>query len=623
MLNCFLASRANPIAVAAAMVAFAWFATGAANSAVAADGPIDRSATDAAFADELEKLALKCDELGLKEQAELTREWAFPRDHRRQYLFLPSTTNDAPKGSAPQVVQQWHAKFRKLRAEHAAGLFSLARKSLDEHRPADAYRLLHEVLRDDPDHADARRALGYTKGTGGWLPRPASWRAEPGRTDHPRYGWRRGQYWRVETTHYQIATDHSAKAALELAGELENLVSLWKQTFFDFWADEAWLRARFDGQADKEPLAAKMQIVLFKNRDEYLAVLGKAQPQLAMTTGIYIDTQLTAFFYAAEPAPRTTWRHEATHQLFQQFGRHGNGVGEKQNFWIVEGAAMYMESLAEHSGYWTVGGWEAARLQLARYRALSGDFRLPLGQLVLMGREELQQSPDIRKLYSQAAGMTHFLLDDEGGRRRTAAIDYLLAVYQQTDAPQSLAAVTKTSLAELDRQYLAFLNVTDEDLKHLPGREKLTELSLGRTQVTDQGMQYLARSKSLRWLDLSQTKVTDAGLALLPSDLQVEQLFLEGSGIGSASLARIGGFKKLEELDLAGMTITDDDLQAISGLKSLKSLYLSRTPIGDDGLKHLFGLKQLESLDLSGTRVTAEGAKALRRAIPKLTIDGV
>jgi Leucine-rich repeat (LRR) protein len=71
------------------------------------------------------------------------------------------------------------------------------------------------------------------------------------------------------------------------------------------------------------------------------------------------------------------------------------------------------------------------------------------------------------------------------------------------------------------------------------------------------------------------------------------------------------------------MKLTDDDLQAISGLKSLKSLYLSRTPIGDEGLRHLSGLKQLESLDVGGTRVTAEGAKVLRRAIPKLMIDGV
>ena len=572
---------------------------------------------------ELEKLADKCDELGLAEQAKITRNWAIPRDGRRQYLFLPQPKDPlAPPKAAPLRVQQWYTRFRAIRQAEADRLYDLALSKIDAD-PAAAYRMLHEALREDPDHERARRALGYSKnGANEWLPKPAGYRAEVGKTDHPRLGWRRGKYWRIETPHYQILTDRSAKAGLDLAEELETLVAIWQQVFFDFWADSNLLKQRSDRRADSSPPTPKMQVVLFKDRDEYLATLGPGQPQIAVSLGLYVDSQKTAYFYAADPAPRSTWLHEATHQLFQELGKHRSGAGERQNFWILEGAAMYMESLTEHDGYWTVGGWEAERLQPARYRALAGDFLVPLEKLVALGREQLQSDPDIRRLYTQAAGLTHFLMDGQNGAYRRATIDYLLSVYQQTDSPQSLAAATKTSLAELDKQYLAFLQVTDDDLASAPGLKNVTQLSLGRTGVTDRGLEYLKPCERLLWLDLSQTKVTDAGLKNLASAKSLQQLFLEGTQVTDASLPLLAELTDLEELDLNGLPIRDDALRHLRSLTKLKTLYLAGSPITDAGLAHLVPLKKLESLDVRGAKVTADGLRGLQAARPNLKIDG-
>ena len=95
-----------------------------------------------------------------------------------------------------------------------------------------------------------------------------------------------------------------------------------------------------------------------------------------------------------------------------------------------------MESLRpSYDGYWTAGGCEADRLQFARYRALSGDSSMPLAALVTLGREQMQASPDIRKLYAQAAGLAHFLIDGEGGKHREAFVDLLTAIYRGDDRP--------------------------------------------------------------------------------------------------------------------------------------------------------------------------------------------
>jgi len=610
--------------VCAALIAIVVSVGLAAEPNEASEGLTGGAASESlSFAAELQNLAQKCDELGLAEQAKLTRGWAIARDDRRQYLFLPQPKDAAaPPKSAPLRVHQWYTRFRAIRQAEAERLFRSAVAKLTSD-PADTYRLLHEVLREDPDHGRARQALGYAKNAANdWLPRPAAYRVEAGKTDHPRYGWRRGKYWRIETPHYQILTDRSVKAGLDLAAELETLVAIWQQVFFDFWADSSVLTRRISGHGDQVTVAPKMQVVLFRDREEYLATLGPSQPQIAVSLGLYVDTQKTAFFYAADPAPRSTWLHEATHQLFQELGKHRSGAGERQNFWIIEGAAMYMESLTEHDGYWTVGGWEAERLQPARYRALAGDFYLPLEKLVQLGREDLQGDADIRKLYTQAGGLAHFLMDGQAGAHRDATIDYLLSVYQQTDTPQSLAAATKVSLAELDKQYLAFLQVTDDDLAQTPGLEAITQLSLGRSSVTDRGLQYLKPCRKLLWLDLSQAKVTDVGLKNLAAASSLQQLFLEGTQITNASLRVVGELTDMEELDLTRLRISDDGLQHLTGLANLKTLYLTSSPITDAGLVQLRSLKKLESLDLRGTKVTAEGVKALQIGRPNLKIEG-
>ena len=291
---------------------------------------------------------------------------------------------------------------------------------------------------------------------------------------------------------------------------------------------------------------------------------------------------------------------------------------------MVEGFALYMESLTRHQvsgaagSYWTLGGWESDRLQFARYRGLSGDFIMPLEKLSAMGRKDLQASEDIRKIYSQAAGLSHFLMDAQDGLYREPAISIFRALYDGRDTAGAFAKVLGASDAELDRDYFAYLQVIDKDLAQVPSPERIRNLSLGRTKVTDSGLAHLAACKNLDWLDLSGTKITDTGLAAIKDCSALTQLFLEGTKISDESLTLIGKLSNLEELDLSAVPISDDSLAHLAPLKKLKILHLTNSPISDAGLIHLKSLASLESLETSGTKVTAAGRKTLRGSLPKL-----
>jgi hypothetical protein len=577
------------------------------------------------FANRLAVLASMCDELGLKEQAETTRRWLVPRHRGRQYLFVPVAADPAaPKAGAPDGVKQWYDKFRTIRREHAVSLFAAAKSASDTQQPARAYQLLHEVLREDPDHSEARRVLGYAKVGNQWrLPEWEKVAARQAPINHPRLPWRARTYWNLETPHFQIVSNHSAREAREAGEQLENLHTLWRQVFFRYWSSPEALAARLAGS--NEPLARerpKMQVVLFKTRQEYAAYVSAAHPRAAATLGLYDDKQRIAYFYAGDASVYPTWFHESTHQLFHQsVPGTRDQPGQERNFWTLEGAALYMESLAEHDGYWAAGGWESDRLQFARYRVLTGDLNVSLGQISTMSRDAIQNSGDIGRIYTQAAGLAHFLIDDASGEYREAFIELLTAIYRGDDAADSLARLTGQPLAKLDEEYRAFLNVRDDDLAGVPDASRLKNLSLCRTSVSDAGLAYLAGCNNLLWLDLSFTAASDEGLKHFQANSGLKQLFLEGTKVTAASLPVIAGFKQLEELDLSRLPLRDDDLAAISGLRNLKSLYLSRCAITDAGLTHLRGMKQLENLELGGTQVTADGLKRLRAVLPKLKIS--
>lgn len=572
-----------------------------------------QGALRAAFSEQLAQLANKCDELKLPDQAAITRAWLVERGSDRQYLFVADGTDPhLPPDDAPELVKFWHRKFLQLRAAHAEALFALARETANGGDGTTAYQWLHETLHHDPAHNEARRVLGLG------APSSARISRRSGTKNHPDFGWPRGRYWQIESEHYRITTSASADAGVELAKKLERFHAVWQQVFFSYWSDDESIAERFRGGNARLGTRKKLDVVLFADRDEYVMKLQRYEPQIAMTLGYYMKGEQTAFFYDGDASVEPTWYHEATHQLFQELGDAIADVGEISNFWIVEGIAVYMESLVARDGYITLGGVDAERLQYARVRTLTGEFYLPLAELVRLGREDLQRHKDIRHIYTQAAGLSHFLMDGANRQHRQALGDFITMLYLGRAGPNSLAASCGVDLETLDQEYAKFLVVRDQDLAHLNPPGVVKNLALGRTEVTDAGVECLAGYTALEWLDLSFTKTTDAGISHVAGAAGLRRLNLEGTAITDSSLEVIARFPQLEELDLSDTQVTDAGIARLTNLQQLKVLWLTKTQVSDACLENLRESMQLEFLEVSQTNVTADGLAALKSKLPQL-----
>jgi hypothetical protein len=579
----------------------------------------ERTRLDQSHAERLAGLAAKCEELKLEPQAQLTRQWCLRRDPHRQYIFLPPEIDATqPPADAPTVVQQWYRRFRQLRQEHARALFELAKQQLEANHAARAYQLLHEVLHEDPDHAPARQVLGYRQVNGRWRRPEGTIRMQILRAANPALAFAAGKSWQIDSEHFKITTNHSPEAGQRLAARLEELHDVWQQVFFCYWSKPATLARQFETKPPAGRTLRRHDVVLFRDRQQYLEQLRKSEPQIELTVGLYLEPAKTAFFYGGAETTEDNWFHEVTHQLFSETGRVTPPVGTQANFWIVEGVALYMESLQRWERYFTVGGLDAHRLQFARYRVLTERFYAPLRELVGLGRTALQQHPEIRQLYSEAAGLAAFLMDDHRGRYRETLVEYLQAIYQDRHGPTTLATVTGVELTRLDQQYREFLRVRDDDLAFLAAMPSARSLSLGRTEATDAGLVHLAGHRQLEWLDLGSTPITDAGLAHLQRNTRLNRLMLDGTQITDAALATIRCFRELEYLDLNGVHVTDAGLAQLADLTKLTDLGLSGTRITDAGLEQLSKLKRLETLGVAHTGVTPAGMQRLRATLPSL-----
>ncbi len=390
--------------------------------------------------------------------------------------------------SAVAEDDEFAMRFAFLRRAYAGALFDLARKAPADGRAALALAWATETLRENPDHEQALKTLGFELHNG----RPATpgeiQNLRAGRLWHDRFGWLPQEHvaryengerfyngrwisadadsrlhsdiargWEIETEHYEVTTNHSLEAGVALAARLERFYDVWSQLFAGFHLTGAELERMFERGVQPRRPRRLHKVVYFATRQEYDAALAKLQPGIAGTLGIYFGDVRTAYFFAGEEQDAGTIFHEATHQLFQEIRPAKSVVALSDNFWIVEGIACYMESLKFADGYALVGGLDAGRVPAARVRLLQDGFYVPFAEMVTYGSQQVQRDPRIRTLYSQFAGQATFLMHDKDGRYRDAVSMYLQEVYRGAGRAATLENTVETSYAELDRQYRQFL----------------------------------------------------------------------------------------------------------------------------------------------------------------------
>jgi hypothetical protein len=425
------------------------------------------------------------------------------------------------------------------------------------------------------------------------------------------------------SAHFSVKTNHSEAAARRLAELLERHHQLWRQLFVRHWASDHALRLAFAGRSLPWPTRQRHQVVLFATRPEFIKHLQPLEPQIDVALGVYRAADRVTYFYEGETDLVSTWVHEATHQLFQETIPTQQEVGADGDFWLVEAAAMYLESARLHDGYFTVGGIDAPRLQVARYRQRQEQFYMPIAQLSKLGKSQLQSHPEIRRLYTQSAGLGHFLMDGRDGAYRVATVEALSDLYSKSRKHTSLLVRLAVEPARLDAQYHEFLDVTDADLAGLSFLPALKQLTLGGTSVTDEGLRQIQPAVQLEWLDLAGLPITDRGIAYLTPSSALLRLNLDGTQVTDRALEHLSQFSGLEELDVSGTRVSNAGLAHLNRLHNLRGLWLANTAVTHEGLERLLQLRRLTRIDLTGTKIRLSELQSCQQKRPDITFSGL
>ena len=492
--------RLNRLGLLAAVLCCAVLWAG--NCPAAEDLAREAAALTAHYAAELGGLAAWCRQKNLAAEAKITADLIAPPDPSN--ILLPVLPREVgpphpPEGASGDVAE-WHRRLWKLRQDQAAALFGLAQRGVRRHHASLAYRLALDAIRANPDHEAVRHVFGYQKYQNQWHTPYEIQMLRSGMVWHDKFGWIEkadlpryaagerlfgvtwidaandatlhaeiANGWDIETEHYRIRTNHSIEAAVALGVKLEDLHRLWRQVFLGYYSTEADVEALFGGRPPRSMESPRLDVVYFRNAQQYHRGLEPIMPGVGISMGLYVAGNRTAYFYAGSEDSQRTMYHEATHQLFQQSRRAGHhvghhapmvvagDVGRKANCWLMEGIAMYMETLRREGDCFALGGLDDVRMEAARYHLQKKDFYVPFDKLVRMSVQDVQGHAEIAKLYSQIAGMTNFLVHYDDGRYRDALVSCLAAIYHGSQDPDLLARTTGTSYAELDKQYQKYM----------------------------------------------------------------------------------------------------------------------------------------------------------------------
>ena len=475
------------------------------------------------FGSQLKPILEQC---GQDQRTALQRELLIRRDPKRTYVFLAPVTRLKNNHGIPENTFE---QLKQARSQYSQKLFELAQAQAEQKNASMAFQLLHEAIYYDPDHAQLRKILGHrlTDDQKNWHVASGRLRIRKASRAHPEFKWPRGEYYLCSTSHFEIASQANETETEQLARKLEQWHGIWRQVFFDYWSNPGTLVRWIDGKGSVRIPSRKFKVIFFKNEQQYIETLSTRVPGIQGSSGYYDDREKMSFFFAGDRTVEDTWRHELTHQLFSETTRTVKSPFESQFLWLGEGIAMYFESLTQHDGFVTLGGFDSRRLQYARRRYIKEQYFVPIKTLSAASQKEFQTHPDRAKIYSQSAGVAHFLMNSSYGNLQRPLSGFLKLCYQGKLKKDAFAKSLGISYEELDKQYQAFLLVqTGEIERWLKSSLSRTEFAFPATKLSAGDFQALGACENLLWLDLSATQIDDSTFHHLKTCRNLEQIFL-------------------------------------------------------------------------------------------------
>ena len=442
------------------------------------------------YRQEAENLAQWCETHSLLPQAELTRGYILPIEAERIHIpVIPrQKQQDFLSGEASAEIVFWHNTWMTLRQNLSLKLQELTKLAIREKRLILAMQMIHIALHADPDSEKLRNVLGFEFYNGQWRTDWEIAQLKRGRVNHTQFGWIPEKHvaryesgeryfngkwiskeqdarehasinngWVISTEHYDVQTNHSIEEGVRLSRHLEAFYYVWKQVFIYYTVSTTELAQRLEGKKlrFKEP---RLNFVLFRDRQDYVATLGKNDPNIAISVGFYDNIAQKCYFFMHDGSfPNSEWDmyrtvfHEGTHQLFHCV-KPVNSISHN-NFWATEAVAIYMETLRQEGDYHVLGDQQDVRVLAAKYRFFRSKFYMPFGNIAKLDMIAFQRSPYLKELYSQCGGMGFFLMHHDNGVYRDAFVAFLNEIYMGRTTPRTLFDLLGESPGTLDMQY--------------------------------------------------------------------------------------------------------------------------------------------------------------------------
>jgi hypothetical protein len=426
----------------------------------------------------------------------------------------------------PRLADPWQTKFTEIRSHAAAKLYELAQRAAKSSpaRYALASLCLRAVLERQPDHAEARRLLGYVRHGAGWARPFAVRQLKEGYVNHPTFGWvqsdwqphldrgelpapsqQRGQKkarwlpaaeadrlraqwdpaWRISTEHFDLVTNVPLAEAIQFGRRLEAFYDLFTTLFADILGENLPLARRFRDPAFKgEPTYRPHVVQYFASKAEYADFFRNkpGAPDLDTSLGYYDPPKpgrggrSRAYFFRdpdGQLPVEANLYHEVSHQLLFEMAGSNAYTKNVGNYWVFEGLGTYFETVTlMRDGSLEVGGLVGRRIEEAL--KLLGDQKrcIPLAAFVALGENDFKKdNPRIYRYYQQAMALTVFLMQWHDGTYRDAFLDYVQDAYHghiKRTTGRSLQDRLGQPYETLEQQFLAFLESESRRAKDAP-----------------------------------------------------------------------------------------------------------------------------------------------------------
>jgi len=275
----------------------------------------------------------------------------------------------------------------------------------------------------------------------------------------------------VPGSRYVITTTRQADGKL-VEERLEHLSNAWDLLFAEFTKRESLQSEPRQREPETvspdtkiEPATHRHRVVLYRDKMHYVASLIRIEPHIDRTNGFYHAPEKTAHFFSTEPK---ILFHEGTHQILAERFFYEKQPTFRNNFWAVEGIALFMETLQIEEKHYKIGDILADRLYAAKVQSERG-YSLPIQKLMAMSAAEIQSDKDdLLPIYRQSATLTHWLMFAEEGRYRGALFELLRRTYRDEATPETLSELTGLSYEELDAKYAEFLETIPDEPSESP-----------------------------------------------------------------------------------------------------------------------------------------------------------